>query len=91
MVYLQSFQMKTEKRKRKRSKKIRKAAGQHFGPRLKSAHGPGEQSQTGTPFFPFSSLTGGTRLSSQVIVFNLHPRISPETARSPRFNPTILF
>jgi hypothetical protein len=46
--FLQSFQMKTEKRKGKRSKKIRKAAGQHFGPRMKPAHGPGEQSRTGT-------------------------------------------
>jgi hypothetical protein len=39
-VYLQKFQIKTEKRKGKDQKKIEKAVGQHSGPNREKAHGP---------------------------------------------------
>jgi hypothetical protein len=49
---------KQKKKKEEKKKKLERAPGQRFGPEPNQACGP-TRSRTGTPFFPFLSLTGG--------------------------------
>jgi hypothetical protein len=75
---------KQKKKKKKRRKKPEKGLGRPFRPRSKSGQRPIHLLPNWYPPSPFSLLTGGTYLSGQVIVFNLHPKILPgDIASSP--------
>jgi hypothetical protein len=81
---------KQKKKKKKIKRKRIKGSGNPSAQLKELARGPSRHSRTGTLYFPFLSLTGGSHLSGHVTFFLLQPNFTPEIAE-PKISPPLQY